>query len=380
MQTLRPSQIRVLVEVQIVITALGTVSVEISLMRSPSVEERILTKKVYNSSGTVIETVIYVDENFVRVVNTSGTYDFTYVKHEGQLIGQKNSDGTKLFIHGDHEGSTSTVTNEAGTVVENTTYSPFGEIVTGGTNRFDYEGKEYDSVVGDYDFNFRKYKAEWGLFTQPDTLIQNVYDPQSLNRYMFELANPYKHTDPSGHEGEPADLVEFFNRGIAIYLLSQENKRIEEDKRYEELYEQYRVENPGLPPSPYVNVMVYAGPGKATIEKQRRVGLDTLETWNSGKMTNIQSKVGSSDQSQLSTLKGSTSLQSGKSGLGKTNSGGVLSKLWKWITGTKESTESSSSSNKPPTSNSNSPSSSGSSSRSSKSLPKRLWWCFWCKR
>ncbi len=156
-----------------------------------SVEERILTKKTYNSSGSVIETVIYVDENFVRIVNASGSYDFTYVKHEGQLVGQKNSDGTKLFIHGDQEGSTSTVTNEAGTVVENTTYSPFGEIVAGGTNRFDYEGKEYDSVVGDYDFNFRKYKPEWGLFTQPDTLIQNVYDPQSLNRYEFERGNIY---------------------------------------------------------------------------------------------------------------------------------------------------------------------------------------------
>ena len=40
-------------------------------------EERILTKKTYNASGTLIETVIYVDENFVRVVNLSGTYDFT---------------------------------------------------------------------------------------------------------------------------------------------------------------------------------------------------------------------------------------------------------------------------------------------------------------
>jgi hypothetical protein len=37
------------------------------------------------------------------------------------------------------------------------------------------------------------------MFTQPDSLIQNVYDPQSLNRYSFERNNPYKHTDPTGH-------------------------------------------------------------------------------------------------------------------------------------------------------------------------------------
>ena len=39
----------------------------------------------------------------------------------------------------------------------------------------------------------------------PDTLIPNVYDPQSLNRYMFERGNPYGKTDPTGHE--PATLT-----------------------------------------------------------------------------------------------------------------------------------------------------------------------------
>ena len=38
----------------------------------------------------------------------------------------------------------------------------------------------------------------------PDTLIPNVYDPQSLNRYMFERGNPYGKTDPTH---EPATLT-----------------------------------------------------------------------------------------------------------------------------------------------------------------------------
>lgn len=42
----------------------------------------------------------------------------------------------------------------------------------------------------------------WGLFLQPDTLIPNTYDPQSLNRYMFERGNPYKNVDPTGHKPE----------------------------------------------------------------------------------------------------------------------------------------------------------------------------------
>ncbi|MFH0874481.1 MAG: RHS repeat-associated core domain-containing protein [archaeon] len=65
--------------------------------------------------------------------------------------------------------------------------------------RFDYENKEFDTLTDQYDFHFRQYKPSTGLFGQPDTLIQNVYDLQSLNRYMFERGNPYKYTDPTGH-------------------------------------------------------------------------------------------------------------------------------------------------------------------------------------
>ncbi len=164
------------------------------------IEERVIVKKTYNSSGSLFETVYYIDENFVRVVNTSGSYDFTYVKHEGSLVAQVNPDNSKNFIHNDHLGSSTVVTDSSGNVIENTSYAPFGEILTGGTSsRFDYEGKEFDSITGQYDFHFRGYRADWGIFTQPDTLIQNVYDPQSLNRYMFERGNPYKHIDEDGH-------------------------------------------------------------------------------------------------------------------------------------------------------------------------------------
>jgi len=164
------------------------------------IEERIDVKKTFNNSGTVVETVYYWTKSFVTVENLTGQYNFTYVYHDGQLIAQELQ-GTRLFIHGNHEGSSSVITNSTGQIVERTEYDAYGNIISGGTKtRFGYENKEADSVVGDTDFNFRKYKSEWGLFTQPDTLIQNVYDPQSLNRYMFERGNPYKNTDETGHD------------------------------------------------------------------------------------------------------------------------------------------------------------------------------------
>src|SRR3989344_3808984 len=163
------------------------------------IEERVDIKKTFNNSGTVVETVYYWSKSFVTVENLTGQYNFTYDYHENQIIAQEVQ-GTKLFIHGDVEGSSSVITNSTGQVVERTEYDAYGNIISGGTKtRFGYDNKEADSVVGDTDFNFRKYKSEWGLFTQPDTLIQNVYDPQTLNRYMFERGNPYKYTDPDGH-------------------------------------------------------------------------------------------------------------------------------------------------------------------------------------
>ncbi len=181
-------------------------------------EERILYKRVYEAAA-VKDTVYYIDENFVRVANSSGSYDFTYVKHEGQLVAQLNPDGTKYFVHGDHLGSTSTVTNSTGSVIESTTYTPYGEILSGGTvSRFDYTGKEYSSVVGDYDYNFRKYNPTWAFFNQPDNLLPNVYDPQQLNRYSYARNNPYRYKDKDGHVADDF-LIGITSISLAVTFL-----------------------------------------------------------------------------------------------------------------------------------------------------------------
>ena len=162
-------------------------------------EERIWYKKLYHTNGTLKETVYYLDQNFIRIINDSGTHDYTYIYHDGILIAQQNPDGTKIFIHGNHEGSTTVVTNSTGEVIENTTMSPFGEVLSGGTqSRYDYENKETDDLTGEIDYHARMYTPQTALFSQPDTMIQNAFDPQALNRFMFERGNPIKMIDPDG--------------------------------------------------------------------------------------------------------------------------------------------------------------------------------------
>lgn len=101
-----------------------------------------------------------------------------------------------IYYHNDHLGSTGVVTNESGDIVEETFYEPFGSIISGGElTMFDYEGREFSELTGDYDFRFRKYDSSLGIFTQPDAGIQDIYDPQALNRYAFERNNPYLYVD-----------------------------------------------------------------------------------------------------------------------------------------------------------------------------------------
>ena len=84
--------------------------------------------------------------------------------------------------------------------LERTSYDPLGNILIGGDNtRFNYEGKENDKMTGQVDFHSRQYNPRRGQHGQADTIIQNIYDPQNLNRYAFESNSPYNRVDPSGH-------------------------------------------------------------------------------------------------------------------------------------------------------------------------------------
>ena len=49
------------------------------------------------------------------------------------------------------------------------------------------------------DFNARFYSPRLGRFIQPDSIIPNWTNPQSLNRFSYVLNSPLMYIDPSGH-------------------------------------------------------------------------------------------------------------------------------------------------------------------------------------
>ncbi|MEK6858361.1 MAG: RHS repeat-associated core domain-containing protein [Nanoarchaeota archaeon] len=157
-----------------------------------------IKKITYN--GAQNETTYYIDKNFVQVVNSSGTFNYTYYYADGLLLAAKDPSGKKQFYHPDHLGSTNLITNESGQIIENTIYSPYGEVTDEGQeSRYLFTGKEFDRSTDLYYYGARYYDPITNHFIQPDSQIQDVYNPQDLNRYSYARNNPYRYTDPSGN-------------------------------------------------------------------------------------------------------------------------------------------------------------------------------------
>ncbi len=107
---------------------------------------------------------------------------------------------TLCFPLQDHLKGIAVITNSAGSVVESTTYYPYGQTRSGGITSTDraFTGQRLDST-GLYYYGARYYDPNIGRFVSPDTIVQNYRKPASFNRYAYAFDNPLKYTDPSGH-------------------------------------------------------------------------------------------------------------------------------------------------------------------------------------
>ncbi|MFH1400343.1 MAG: RHS repeat-associated core domain-containing protein [Nanoarchaeota archaeon] len=138
------------------------------------------------------------------VVNDSGviTQELYVQNEDGTQLAKKVGDEV-TYYHPDHLGSNTLATDASGDEVEYNSYLPFGQASFGGSERFTFTGKESDDF-GQYYYGARYYAPNLAVFTSPDSIIQNPYNPQNLNRYAYVLNNPYKYVDPSGNFFFPA--------------------------------------------------------------------------------------------------------------------------------------------------------------------------------
>ncbi|HSH06002.1 MAG TPA: RHS repeat-associated core domain-containing protein [Anaerolineae bacterium] len=142
--------------------------------------------------------------SLTQQVITRITYHFA-----GQAIATKvmnhpiSSENGLYYMLSDHLGSASAMSDAAGNQVGTITrYTPFGEYRTGGSNDITdlgYTGQRENMDLGLYYYNARYYIPGIARFASADSIIPDINNPQSLNRYSYVINNPIIYNDPSGH-------------------------------------------------------------------------------------------------------------------------------------------------------------------------------------
>src|SRR3989339_1439683 len=169
-------------------------------------------KRHLDAQRAELTKTLYIGTIYEKNLTSSET--IKQIHAATQRIATISSTDGLSYIHADHLGSTNKLTsgnqNTLGQVIRTTTYTPYGTTYASNgsidTTR-KYTGQISDDTTGLYYYNARYYDPQLGVFITPDTIVQNPYDPQSLNRYAYCRNNPVIYTDPSGHIFGIDDLI-----------------------------------------------------------------------------------------------------------------------------------------------------------------------------
>ncbi len=149
---------------------------------------------------------------FGVVIPTESPFGNPLAAHytDSKIANQSTPEAPGVFYyHEDHLRSSSLITDSHGSVSYRASYRAFGrgefskkkEIFS--PTRL-YTGQEFDEESDLYFFRSRYYDPNLGRFIQPDTIIPNIKNPQTMNAYSYVLNNPLRYIDPSGHAPEPS--------------------------------------------------------------------------------------------------------------------------------------------------------------------------------
>lgn len=170
------------------------------------------TQQTVTPLGQSSQTTTYVG----GIYELSSTSTIKYVNAGPLLVAMLSSAGTTTYFLPDHLGSTDLLVNSSLATVRSVRYMPFGgTFETSGTadNDHKFTGQRLDGSTGLYYYGARYYDPLSGRFITPDSLLQDPYDPQLLNRYAYARNNPVRLLDPDGH----AVALALLPAGAAVY-------------------------------------------------------------------------------------------------------------------------------------------------------------------
>lgn len=140
-----------------------------------------------------------------------------YYLVNGQRIAVRTGSAPVIYLYQDALGSTSATSANTNNSMR---YWPYGATRSGTLDTpYRYTGQRIEPT-GLYFYQARWYDPALGRFLQPDTIVPDPANPQSLNRYAYGLGNPVKCADPTGQWVETAfDIVSV---GFDIAVVKQD--------------------------------------------------------------------------------------------------------------------------------------------------------------
>lgn len=165
---------------QITGTSIGTVNY------TYDAEGRKLTKQTVNETRQYIDGIEY----------NEGTIDLLHT--ESGIARNNGGIYTYEFFLKDHLGNTRVVHNGAGTVLQQQDYLPFGLEISryqAVPNRYQYNGKEKQEELGQYDYGARFYDPAIGRWHVLDPLSEKM---RRHSPYNYAFDNPIRFIDPDG--------------------------------------------------------------------------------------------------------------------------------------------------------------------------------------
>jgi RHS repeat-associated protein len=161
--------------------------------------------------GKQITTRHYFGDIFEVFTDPAGyRWNERYILLDGRRIAYISDryQGEVHILHADVQGSVRTATEGDAAQGPSLTrsYDVYGtQDAESGvlTNlAYGYAGEEHD-ITGLLQLGVRHYDPTVRRMMQPDNIVPNIYDPQSLNPYSYAYNNPVLFTDPTGYQGEP---------------------------------------------------------------------------------------------------------------------------------------------------------------------------------
>ncbi len=159
------------------------------------------TGQVYTNIGTgsTLTTLYFMGGAYETTVETSVVKKYYAIA--GMTVAMNDGSSLKYLLT-DHLGSVVAITDASGSVLSQQRYLPFGQVRTDVGNitqtDFGYTGQR-SLGMGLMDYHARLYDSYLNRWTQPDSIVPDPANPQSLDRYSYVNNDPTGLTDPTGH-------------------------------------------------------------------------------------------------------------------------------------------------------------------------------------